>query len=309
MKKAAVFMISLVLVAGCAKTDTAKQGGPYLAKVDGTAITKDDYDRELASLPEYASEMFGNAAGREKFLTELINKEVLYREAIARGLDKNEEFKKKLEEFKKLSLVSMLFESEVMTKAKVSDQEVKDYYEKNKADFAVTTEIRASHILVKTDADAAKALSRLEKGEKFADVAKALSIDKASARNGGDLGFFKRGQMVPAFEQAAAALKPGQVSKPVRTEFGYHIILVTDKKKGQQIEFERVRDMIAQRLTAERQKEAFDTYLAEAKKKYKIEINSGELAKIGADQGGAVEEKPAGPAEKTPAEASKEKKN
>ncbi len=90
-------------------------------------------------------------------------------------------------------------------------------------------EIRASHILVKTENDAKVILSRIQKGESFAKLAEEFSMD-SSKRRGGDLGYFGRGRMVRAFENAAFALEKGQVSQPVKTEFGWHLIKVTDKK-------------------------------------------------------------------------------
>lgn len=86
--------------------------------------------------------------------------------------------------------------------------------------------------------------------------------------------------MVPEFERAAASLKVGEISNPVKTSFGFHIIKVTDKKTGPVIEFDRVKDVIMQRLTAEKQKEAFDNYVAELKKNYKVEVNKDALAKL-----------------------------
>ena len=108
-----------------------------------------------------------------------------------------------MEEFKKLTLVTELFEKEIMSKAKISDQDLKDYYDKHKEEFTPTIQIKASHILVKTEDEAKKVLARLKKGEKFGDIAKAVSIDTGSAKNGGDLGYFSKGQMVPEFEKAA----------------------------------------------------------------------------------------------------------
>jgi peptidyl-prolyl cis-trans isomerase C len=170
---------------------------------------------------------------------------------------------------------------------------VKDYYEKNKDDFVVAREIKASHILVKTEEEARKVLERLKKGERFDAVAKAVSIDTASAKNGGDLGFFKKGQMVPEFEQAAAMLKVGETtSAPVKTSFGFHIIKVTDKKTGDPVEFEKVRDMISQKLSGEKQKEAFEKYISDLRKSYKVEINKEALSATG--QGPAKTEKPEG---------------
>jgi len=126
---------------------------------------------------------------------------MLYQEALKKGLEKTPDFQKKLEEFKKLTLVTELFEKEIMSKANVSDQELKDYYDKHKEEFTPTIQIKASHILVRTEDEAKKVLARLEKGEKFGEIAKAVSIDKGSAKNGGDLGFFSKGQMVPSLKR------------------------------------------------------------------------------------------------------------
>ncbi|HSB31008.1 MAG TPA: peptidylprolyl isomerase [Candidatus Sulfobium mesophilum] len=258
------------------------QQGPVVAKVGTSGITQADFEREMKSLPDYAQQLFVGEAGKEKFLEEIIKKEILYQEALKKGLDKSPEFNRKLEEFKKLTLASALLEKEIMSKNKVSEQEVKDYYSKHKEDFTTTSQIRASHILVKTEAEANKVLERLKKGEKFEEIAKKESLDKGSAQNGGDVGYFSRGQMVPEFERAAASLKVGQLSGPVKTSYGYHIIKVTDKKTGPVVEFERVKDVIFQRLSGERQKEAFDKYIAELRKKkdYEVVINKDVLAKI-----------------------------
>ena len=278
MKKIAIGLILTVALISCSKKG-AEQKGPFLAKVGNVTITQSDYDSEFQSLPDYAQQLFTDEEGKGKFLNEIINKNMLYQEALKKGLDKTPDFQKKLEEFKKLTLVTELFEKEIISKAKVSDQEVKDYYDKHKEEFTPTTQIKASHILLKTEDEAKKVLDRLKKGEKFGDIAKAVSLDPGSAKNGGDLGYFSKGQMVPEFEKAAASLNAGDISLPVKTQFGYHIIKVTDKKKGDVIEFEKIKDMISQRLSGEKQKGAFDQYVAELRKNYKVEINKDALAK------------------------------
>jgi peptidyl-prolyl cis-trans isomerase C len=272
MKKIAIGLILTVALISCSKK-AAEQKGPFLAKVGNATITQADYDREFKALPEYAQQLFTDEQGKEKFLNEIINKEMLYQEALKKGLDKSPDFNKKLEEFKKVTLVTELFEKEIMASAKTSDQDVKDYYDKHKEEFVPTTQIKASHILVKTEDEAKKVLDRLKKGEKFGDIAKAVSIDPGSAKNGGDLGYFSKGQMVPEFERAAANLNIGDISVPVKSQFGYHIIKVTDKKKGTPVEFEKVKDMISQKLSGEKQKGAFDQYMEGLKKNYKVEIN------------------------------------
>ena len=130
------------------------------------------------------------------------------------------------------------------------------------------------------------------------EIAKKESLDKASAANGGDIGYFSRGQLVPEFERAAAALKVGEVSAPVKTSYGYHIIKVTDKKAGPVLEFDRVKDIIAQRLSGEKQKAAFDSYIEGLRKNYKVEINKDALAQVVPGTGNAE------PQQATPAKPS-----
>jgi peptidyl-prolyl cis-trans isomerase C len=281
MKRIVVSILCAGLLFSCTQKAADKtMQGPIVAKVGSAGITQADFEREMKSLPDYAQQLFEGEAGKGKFLDEIIKKEILYQEALKRGLDKGPDFSRKLEEFKKLTLASELLEKDVMSKNKVTEQEVKDYYNKHKDDFTTTSQIRASHILVKTEAEANKVLARLKKGEKFEEIAKKESLDTASAKNGGDIGFFTRGQLVPEFEKAAAGLKGGELSGPVKTAYGYHIIKVTDRKTGPVVEFDRVKDVIFQRLSGEKQKEAFDNYIAELRKNYKVEINKDILAKI-----------------------------
>ena len=294
MRKFAILMFIIPLLfafVACAKKGEEK--GPYLAKVGNVKIMQADLEREMKNLPVFAQKMFEGSDGKERFLGELIKKELLYQDALKKGLDKDAEYLKRVEDFRKITLIGVLLEKEMESKAKVSDQEVKDYYEKHKEDFAVGR-IRASHILVKTEEDARNILERLKKGEDFAKIAKKSSIDPGSAKNGGDLGFFSAGQMVPEFEAVAVKLKQGEISEPLKTKFGYHIIKVTDKKIGKSVEFEKVKNYISQRLSAEKQKGFFDSYIEELKKKYTVEINKEAVSKlsVGEEEKEGIQEKP-----------------
>lgn len=278
MKKIVVFTLSMFLLFACAKKEERK--GAYLAKVGNVEITQADFERELKGLPDFAQKMFEGSSGKEKFLDELIKKEMLYQEAVKRGLEKDTGYLKKVDDFKKITLIGLLLEKEIEAKAKVSEQEVKEYYEKHKEEFTPVSQIRVSHILVKTEKEARDILQKLKKGGDFSAIAKKSSIDTATAKNGGDLGFISKGQMVQEFEAAAVKLKVGEISEPVQTKFGYHIIKVTDKKMGPAIEFNRVKDMVLQHLSAEKQRESFDSYMDTLRKSYKVEINKEELLKL-----------------------------
>jgi parvulin-like peptidyl-prolyl isomerase len=309
MKRSAVFMviISFLLVfAACAKKEGEK--GPYLAKVGSAAITQADFDREFRNLPQFAQALFQGSAGKERFLDELIKKEMLYQEALKKGLDKDPQYLGKVEDFKKLTLVSMLIEKEIEAKGKVTEQDARNYYEKHKEDFAAVSQIRISHILVRTEDEANKISDSLMKGGDFAKLAKEKSIDTRTAKNGGDLGYMSRGQMMPEIEAAAVRLKIGEISQPIKTRAGYELIKVTDKKFGKPIEFDKVGRVIMQRLAAEQQKEAFDSYVDQLKKGYKVEINKEALSKlpVGEEHNEGLHEKPE-QSEEAPQKATEEK--
>ncbi len=274
---------AFALLVSCGKT--AGQKSAYIAKVGSVTITRADVDRELKGLPDQIQRMFEGSEGAEKFVDELVKKEMLYQEAKKKGLESNAEYQKKLDEFKKLTLISLLLEKEIEDKSKVTDKDVKDYYEKHKDDLTTGNQIRASHILVKTEDEAKKILEQVKKGADFAKIAREKSIDTGSAKNGGDLGFFSRGQMVPEFESVAFGLKEGEMGGPVKTQFGYHVIKTTGKKEGKVVELEKVKDLLTQKVTAEKQKEAFDSYIEDLKKSYKPEKNKEAIANLwGADR-------------------------
>ncbi len=152
----------------------------------------------------------------------------------------------------------------------VTDDDVKKYYNENKEMFKLSSpEIRASHILLKTEEEAKKVLSQLKEGKDFAELAKKYSTDSATSAEGGDLGFFGKGQMIPEFEKAAFALKPGEISDIVKSEFGYHIIKVTGERSS--LKLEDVETYIKNNLESSEKEEKFNKLLDEWQKQSKIE--------------------------------------
>lgn len=280
MKRMAVLTLIisvLFLFASCAKQDDKK--GPYLAKVGKVKIMQTDIDREMKNLPAFAQKIFEGSEGKERFLNELVKKELLYQEALKQGLDKDADFIEKVADFKKITLISKLLENEIEDKAQVTDEDIKKYYDEHKEDFSPFDAVRLSLIRVKTEDDAKKVAERLKRGENFAKIAKEKSIDTNSAKAGGDLGFLSRDQLSPEHEMVVTRLMKGDVSTPIRTKHGFDIIKITDKKTGTVVEFEKVKDLISQHLSAEKQKEVFDSYIEGLKKIYTVEINKEALAK------------------------------
>jgi len=157
----------------------------------------------------------------------------------------------------------LLDQKQLESGVNISEQELRSFYQEHQADYTPPAQVHARHILVPTPELASQALDRLHKGEDFATVAKELSKDPGSAQNGGDLGWFGKGRMVPEFEQAAFAAQPHQVIGPVKTQFGYHVIEVLEKRDAQPAPFEAVQSGLRQRLAAERTATQAETRIKE----------------------------------------------
>lgn len=243
------------------------------------------------------TEVVYQQATKDKLLpsTEQVNKKL---DELKKNIDKDEKYKKEMEkigvndEFLKnqqeMDLALQNYKENFDKETKISDQDLQKYYDEHKKEY-YKDEVKASHILISTQDKNGKPLSEEKKkeakekaekllkqaksGEEFSKLAKENSDDPGSAANGGDLGFFTKGQMVPEFEKAAFALKPGQISEIVETDFGYHIIKVTDKV-DEQIPFKDVKESIKTTLLNEK----FTTQIQKLIKDSKIEKNE-ELVK------------------------------
>lgn len=155
----------------------------------------------------------------------------------------------------------------------VSDEEIASYFAENKEDFDVSEQVKASHILVATIAEADEVLSKLNSGESFEDLAKEFSLDTSNAGNGGDLGYFGKGVMVQPFEDVAFRLAVGEVSEPVETTFGYHIIKIFDKKAAEKATLEGAKETIIEVLKETKMTEAYQNWYSGVKGKYTVKNN------------------------------------
>lgn len=179
--------------------------------------------------------------------------------------------------------VSKMLEAELAPKISVQEKDVADFYAQNPDKFKQEESVRASHILIRADAKADAAttlrarqraddvLKKARAGADFAALAKEHSAD-GSAAQGGDLGYFSRGQMVPPFEKAAFALKPGEISDVVQSDFGYHIIKLADRRPARTIPLSEAGGRINQYLLEQRRQQLTDEFVAGLKSKGKVEI-------------------------------------
>jgi len=290
-----ITMIAAVAFAGCAPKPSPE--GKVLVKVSNRTMTLKDFNDRVNRLPEYYKRVVER--NKKRFLEETIAEMLFYEEGVRKGLDRDKEVQDILKEAKKKVVITKLIKNEVEDKTRVTDDQMKLFYETHKEAFKSPDLWRASHVLVATEQEAKDIADQLAKGASFEELAKKYSTD-ATAERGGDVGYFRKGQLVPDFEKACLKLEVGQVSDVVRTQFGYHIIKLTDKKESQIQPFENVKRVIEGELKKVRQSELLDELVMKLKDKYKVQINNETLqalegpAKESASQEGpAASESPA----------------
>ncbi len=249
---------------------------------------------------------------KKRVLENLINSELLYQESQKNGIkvdeaEVNKRFEKMKQQFRdegdfkdtlskinlsqsaakshlrKVMVIQQFVDERIGQKGTVSDEEIRDYYDSNRGSFKQPEQVRASHILIKVAPDAAKGQraearekieeikQELEKGKDFAALAGEFS-QCPSSKKGGDLGYFTRGRMVPAFEKEAFTLKPGEISDIVETGFGYHLIKIVGKKPENTLSFEDAKERVRQYLKQVKIREGVSAYVDKLKEKAKIEI-------------------------------------
>jgi parvulin-like peptidyl-prolyl isomerase len=234
-----------------------------LVTVNGKAITQQEVESELMQATQGRFNQVPAKKQQElrnQVLDQLIAKQLIYEDAkksdILKSRDFKEEYKKVLERVKK-ELAVQVWQKKELDKVKVSDKQIKKYYDENKEEFNEKESVHARHILVKTEDEAKGIVKQLKslKGKKlkskFIELAKSKSTGPSGPK-GGDLGYFAQGQMVPEFNKEVFSMKVGTISKPVKTQFGYHVIYLDDKKESKTRAFTEVKPFIEQRLKMEK---------------------------------------------------------
>lgn len=272
MKKLAIAVILTASVLTLAACNSDKgDNSEVVAETSGGNVTKEEFYQEL-------KERHGDAVLKELVTVEVLsNKYDVTEEQIDKEVQNvkdqlGEKFDSVLQQqgfkdeeaFRKMIRVSLLQEAAVAEDMNIKEKELKQQYEQMK------TEIQAQHILVKDEATAKEVKQKLKNGGDFVKLAKDYSTDKSNAGDGGKLGYFSTGKMAPAFEEAAYSLKVGEISDPVKTTHGFHIIKVTDKREKEDIgSFEENKDkvrrnIINQRMDVQKAREKINKLLKDA---------------------------------------------
>lgn len=221
------------------------------AKIGNREITSQDLQNFLQSVDPKIATQFTSPDGVKQLIAQLAEQELFYLDAIEKGLENETEYLEEIERIK-VNFLKQYALSKFLKSVTINEVEAKKFYNENKGLFNEPESVKASHILVQDEATANKILSEIDEGKKFEDAAKEYSTCPSKA-NGGDLGFFSKGQMVPEFETAAFALDKGEITKtPVKTQFGFHIIKLTGKRDAMELTFSEAEDKVKAELMAKK---------------------------------------------------------
>ncbi|MDH3580460.1 MAG: peptidylprolyl isomerase [Hyphomicrobiales bacterium] len=261
------------IIAGVAAVSlpAVAQDDKVLARVGGVDITETDIvtaraeiGSEIASIP---------LKDRQRVLVEfLIENQLLAAAAEAEKMSETPGFDNRLKYYRRRALRDMYFEKKV--RDAVSEDSARKIYDDQVGQLKEETEVNARHILLKTEEDAFEAIERFNRGDDFAALAKELS-QGPSKTQGGDLGYFTKGQMVKEFDEVVFKLKKGEVSEPVKTQFGWHVIKLEDKRQKKPPAFDDVKDRIVSALVQQKAQEVMQSLRAKAD----VEIVDPEIKK------------------------------
>ena len=242
-----------------------------LATVNGIAITEDEVNELIANLGP-RGQSYNNPQGRQVVLGQLISSKLLLIEARANLYETEPAFRAELIRLRENLLISYATEKAV-SGVTVSDAEVEEYYNANKQRFVGENTVNASHILVKTEEEALELLAKINAGEITFEAAAAANSSCPSGQNGGNLGDFGQGQMVPEFDAAVFAMEVGEISStPVKTQFGYHLIKLIAKNDAAEIPLAEIAGEIKEALLSEKRRTAYEKKINQLKILYPVDI-------------------------------------
>lgn len=237
-------MTPALLAPAAAQEEQPDRSQLLIATVDGQEIRQADVSALVATLPPQTQQL-----PREQLLPlvlqELINNKILVKLARRDGLDKEPEFERQIKSAAEQILRQIFLEQ--LSEAALNDEAIQKYYDENIGSAKGNVEVRARHILLETEEDALAVVEEIESGGNFERLARDRSTGP-SAPAGGDLGYFTRDAMVAPFAEAAFAMAVGEVSEPVQTRFGWHVIKVEDRRETAPPPLEQVRDEITRQL-------------------------------------------------------------
>lgn len=282
-----LLVIPIVFSAGCESRKDA--GGRVIAQVNGKEIRDDQFKMRFSKLPLSLKTRYSDEKGKRDFLEEIIKRELLLQEARRIGIEKDPAILDRIEEMRERMILNEFLQREVENKLVANDKELEDYYNLHREEFKSPDEVKISQIVVRGEEDAREVLKRLHRRADFARMAKEFSIDTATKNSGGELGMLQKGKIHPQLESVIFGMNEGDISDPIKTESGFHIIKLQKKNPGTLLSFKDAKNMANQRYSIEKRNRVFEDLFAGLRSKGRITISEENL------RGVNVENKPSKP--------------
>lgn len=263
-----------------------------LARIGNETVTEADLQQMAEAVPEKFRHLYLTPEGRKKSLDYVINIYVLAAQAKKDGMDKSRDVQRLLDFTTKDLLARLYLDKSSKKIAEPTDEEAKAYFEKNKAQYGTPESVHLRHILVKSQKEAEQVLKTLKKGEKFEGLAAKVSICPSKGQ-GGDLGWVPKGTLLEEVEKVAFSMEKGQITGPVKSKFGYHVLFLEDKRPPQQSTYDQVKDYIVEQLRFKSRQDHYEKVADTLRKQMNVQITPAAQEAPKTSTGEAT--KPAGP--------------
>lgn len=269
-KMPVLFVIFAFVASACGSAPGSGQQGKVLAVVDGQPLTEATLLKEAESLPPYVRTILETAPGRAQFLESVITRDLMMREALRRGIDRRPEVADRIAMARKSIVLEALLRDVAEKAPGLSDAALRKIYDANPSLHHVGERVRVSHMLFRDKGRALQILGRAKAGEPFESLMKEVAATNGEVA--ADLGEIERGNFVKEFEEAAFAATPGEVTGPIKTTYGYHVIKVYARSPAGTISFEEMKPKLLAEQREQAQRDAFEGLIADLRKQATVRV-------------------------------------
>ena len=264
--------LTILMASGCTPPQTEER---VVAFVNGRPIVQTEFDRKWDELPEATKARYEKEGGKQAFLKVVVDDELLMQEARRQGLDQTDAFRDRIRSFKEKLLKDELLKDRMRETVELTKEELDRYYAQHEKELLTSLKIRVAQMLLPNYPAAKDLETQVNKGADFGSFAKRYSIDGKTKANGGDLGPYRKGLVIPEVDEAIHSLKPGMVSAPIKTDAGYYLVMITAlEPEIIQADLAR-RERLRQELLYLKRKQHFDEVIADIKSKAVIRVSDG----------------------------------
>lgn len=263
---------TFLLLSGCTPPPSEER---VVAFVNGKPITQTEFDNEWNDLPEATKARYEKEGGKQVFLKELVDHELIMQEARKQGLDLSDAFRDRVRRYKEKLLKEELLKDRMKATAEPTKEELDRYYEQHASELLTPLKVRVAQMLLPNFPAAKDLETQVNRGGDFGKFAQRYSIDTKTKAKGGDLGPYRKGLVIPEVDEAIRTLKPGMVSAPIKTDAGYYLVMITAlEPEIIQADLAK-RERLRQELLYLKRKQHYDDAIAEIKAKAVVRLGDG----------------------------------